>query len=246
MKKSILSLLFAAGIGFVVGLLVILLFMNETVREYVVGAVLFEDYFVYIFVGVWAVGLIVTVIGLMMGRRISMKNKEKVDDPDLLDDWTQRNFYTAQEFSNTGLLLAILSAAVVVTGAVLTEDVSKVVMGIFLVMSVAIIFFAAFVSFYLAGMMHVLYPERDLPSIHDKNYQEKLFEVSDDGERFLILKGLYKSNQTTQMNLLLGVLLLIFVSAATETNQLLAIVVILFIFGMNYMKYSRTLKNEIK
>src|SRR5690606_41275333 len=51
-----------------------------------------------------------------------------------------------------------------------------------------------YTTLFRSGLMKNMYPERDLPSITDKKYAEKLLNVSDDGEKHIMLGGLYKTH----------------------------------------------------
>lgn len=244
MKSAMSRMLVSALFGFIFGGLIILLFMNDTVKEYILGARLIEDYFIYIFSITWLLGVITTVNGMLKSKSIlNRSSREKISDE--LDEWVNRTYYSAQDNATIGLLLGLLTMFVTVTGVVMTEDQNTILVLGMIILAALLLFFTVYVTFYNAGILPKIYPERNIPSINDKDYSTKIFQVSDEGERHLILKGLYKSNQSTQVNIILGVLILMFVSIATETNQLLAITIMLAIFGLNSLSYTSALKKEV-
>lgn len=245
MKNNVTRLLVSAIFGFIFGILGILLFMNDTVQEYILGPKLIEDYFIYVYVVVWMLGFITTVAGLMMIRKIFNKANQNNLDPDELDVWINRTYYRAQDFTTGGLLLSLLTLVVTVTGIILIEETNTTMMLTLIILSIVLLIFSTYAVFYQAQALQKIYPEREIPSVDDKDYSDKLLKVSDEGERHLILTGLYKSNQTAQMSILVGVVFLTIVSIATETNQLLAIIVLLAIFALNAFKYTQVLKKEM-
>lgn len=99
-------------------------------------------------------------------------------------------------------------------------------------------------SFLFAAMTNKLYPERNLPAVSDKNYAEKMLEMADDGERHVMLGGLFKSYQTVNSLLFFAILFLLFYSLATNTSQVVGIIVIAVILIVTNARYSLSIRNK--
>lgn len=245
MKRTTLNLIISAIVGFGLSIGVILLFTNDQVREFVVEGTFINDYYLYILIGVIALGLILLIISFIMGRNILNKNQRAHEETDTLDDWTQRTFYNAQTIGYMGYLLGMLSLALTVTMVVGAVELESYMFWVIIGSSIALVIIATFITVHLAGLLNKIYPERNLPTLNDKDYAKKLLEVSDEGERHMILNGLYEANQFTQLGLLMGVVVLIIIGIATETNQLLGIIILLIILAMNHLKYTQSLKKQL-
>ncbi len=245
MKRTTLNLIISAIVGFGLSIGVILLFTNDQVREFVVEGTFINDYYLYILIGVIALGLILLIISFVMGSNILKRNKQTGEETDALDDWTQRAFYNAQTIGYLGYLLSMLALALTTTMIMSDVEIDSYIVWSVIGASIMLVIIATINTVYLTGLLNKVYPERELPNINDKDYAKKLLEVSDEGERHMILNGLYETNQTTQLSLLMGVVFLIIIGVATETNQLLGIIVLLTILAVNHLKYSGSIKKQL-
>lgn len=94
------------------------------------------------------------------------------------------------------------------------------------------------------GMVSSLYPDRDLPKPGDKKYAEKLMAASDEGERHIMLNGLYKTYNFLQTGLFLGIVILIFYSIITGESQIFSIILIAVILIISHLKYSMEIREK--
>ncbi|WP_223632661.1 DUF3169 family protein [Planococcus sp. 4-30] len=113
-----------------------------------------------------------------------------------------------------------------------------------LLLGFVLIVFSFNISIILPGLMKNMYPERDLPTISDKKYAEKLLNVSDDGEKHVMLGGLYKTHITMNSLLLGAIVLLLFYSMASESSQLFSIFIIIGILAITNMQYQFSIRNK--
>lgn len=88
------------------------------------------------------------------------------------------------------------------------------------------------------------YPNREFPSYNDKKYAKKLFELSDEGERHIMLQGLYSAFSTTNVLLSGSLLLLMFYSVASGESQLFAILIIAIILVIVNTQYFLKIRNR--
>ena len=89
-----------------------------------------------------------------------------------------------------------------------------------------------------------MYPERNLPNPSDKDYADKLFEASDDGEIHVMAKGLYRSTQLTMTLLFISMVAMILYSIITEDSQVFSIIIIGLIMIINQVKYAKEIKER--
>src|SRR5690606_15958658 len=101
-----------------------------------------------------------------------------------------------------------------------------------------------YTTLFRSGLMKNMYPERDLPSITDKKYAEKLLNVSDDGEKHIMLGGLYKTHITMNSLLLGAIVLLLFYSIASDSSQLFSIFIIVGILAITNTQYQFSIRNK--
>ncbi|WP_298827877.1 DUF3169 family protein [uncultured Planococcus sp.] len=113
-----------------------------------------------------------------------------------------------------------------------------------LLLGLVLIIFSFTISIILPGLMKNMYPERNLPTISDKKYAEKLLNVSDDGEKHVMLGGLYKTHITMNSLLLGAIVLLLFYSMASESSQLFSIFIIIGILAITNMQYQFSIRNK--
>lgn len=113
-----------------------------------------------------------------------------------------------------------------------------------MILGIVLIAFSFTISSILPGLTKKMYPERDLPSLSDKQYAEKLLNVSDDGEKHVMLGGLYKTHITMNSLLLGAIVLLLFYSMASDSSQLFSIFIIVGILAITNTQYLFSIRNK--
>jgi len=191
----------------------------------------------------WVNGfLLVVLIGLLLLSFIRYRQIHRLlnqpltgDAEDLADQQMYRWFSDGTLSLN---LVLPLSLTVVSVNLVLDQQPSLVVTG-FIVMVVGLIG-----SIRFQTLVQQMYPERNLPDISETDYALKLLAASDDGEKHVMLEGLYKTHSLVNMLLIVGIILLLFYSLSTSSSQLFSIFVITSILMVSNAKYYLTIRNR--
>ena len=231
MNKSlnlVLRMLVGGAIGF---------FLMYWVLSSPLEGIAFSEY------SLWVNGfLLVVLIGLLLLSFIRYRQIHRLlnqpltgDAEDLADQQMYRWFSDGTLSLN---LVLPLSLTVVSVNLVLDQQPSLVVTG-FIVMVVGLIG-----SIRFQTLVQQMYPERNLPDISETDYALKLLAASDDGEKHVMLEGLYKTHSLVNMLLIVGIILLLFYSLSTSSSQLFSIFVITSILMVSNAKYYLTIRNR--
>lgn len=231
MNKSlnlVLRMLVGGAIGF---------FLMYWVLSSPLEGIAFSEY------SLWVNGfLLVVLIGLLLLSFIRYRQIHRLlnqpltgDAEDLADQQMYRWFSDGTLSLN---LVFPLSLTVVSVNLVLDQQPSLVVTG-FIVMVVGLIG-----SIRFQTLVQQMYPERNLPDISETDYALKLLAASDDGEKHVMLEGLYKTHSLVNMLLIVGIILLLFYSLSTSSSQLFSIFVITSILMVSNAKYYLTIRNR--
>ncbi len=99
-------------------------------------------------------------------------------------------------------------------------------------------------SLVLPTLLPNMYPDRDFPSVGDKDFSDKLLKMSDDGERHVMLGGLYKTYLSMNSLMISAIVVLMFYSVLTGTSQMMGIFTIAVILIIANTKYSSSIRNR--
>lgn len=170
---------------------------------------------------------------------VQMKKKATLiltgDEEDQRDVWQYKRFSDVSLCNVAAFILSIMAAAI----SIITVQPSWL-----LLLSGFAVLVSTFFSVTGSALAQTIYPERELPSPSEKNYAKKLLAVSDEGEKFVMLQGLYKTFNTMNMVLTFSLFLLIIYSVGTGDSQLFSIFVIgLILIGTN-AQYLFTIRNK--
>lgn len=172
-------------------------------------------------------------------RYISIRNLAKQDlsgdEEDAAEGRMYRQYTDASLSSTLAMLFSLASLSLT---ALTAQPVWLMILGIVLIA------FSFTISSILPGLTKKMYPERDLPSLSDKQYAEKLLNVSDDGEKHVMLGGLYKTHITMNSLLLGAIVLLLFYSMASDSSQLFSIFIIVGILAITNTQYLFSIRNK--
>lgn len=229
--KSFLKIVLALGIGFLVGFLIIeLLYGNVTALD-------FSNLYFWlsILLLLLSVGLIIFVC--LTSNILLKKNKQQAKNlnEDELDRFKYNTFNQLTAASTTALVMSLVALAIQILNAEI----------MWLIITSGIIFtITVILSIFVGGIINSLYPERNLPNPSDKDYADKLFEASDDGEIHVMAKGLYRSTQLTMTLLFISMVAMILYSIITEDSQVFSIIIIGLIMIINQVKYAKEIKER--
>ncbi|WP_342491198.1 DUF3169 family protein [Bacillus sp. FSL R5-0422] len=151
------------------------------------------------------------------------------DEEDELEAKQYRTFTDSTLANTVSTILSIIAIGM----AIVTE------LPIWLILVNVALFIITIISSYVAlSVLKLVYPNRNLPSPTDKDYNKKLLAISDEGEKHVMLGGLFHTYQ--MMNILLtgAMFILIVYSLGANHSQLFSIIVIgivLILLNANYM-----------
>lgn len=176
------------------------------------------------------IGIILILATLVYYYQLKKSSQKEAygEEEDALDEWKYKKFGDFSLFLHAALIINLFFVCM----SILTEAPMWVITasGVLLVVSLGL-------SFIMPSFVRRLYPERAFPAIDDKDYAKKLLEISDEGERHVMLQGLYKSFNSVNLLLLVGMLLLLFYSLATGSSQLFGITIIAVILLLTNVQY---------
>jgi len=109
-------------------------------------------------------------------------------------------------------------------------------------------FFTLLGSFVLSyafnALLPVMYPDRTLPKLSNPDYAQRLLELSDDGEKHVMLQGLYRTNITSSALMIFAIIVLLAYSLMTGDSQLFSIFVLSFIMVFTNIQYIRIIRTK--
>ncbi|EKF34742.1 DUF3169 family protein [Bacillus xiamenensis] len=162
-----------------------------------------------------------------MKKRVSLSVSG--DEEDELEAKQYRTFTDVTLANTVSTILSIIAIGM----AIVTEQ------PLWLILINAALFIITIISSYVAlSVLKLVYPNRPLPSPSDKDYGKKLLAISDEGEKHVMLDGLFHTHQ--MMNILLtgAMFILIVYSLGANHSQLFSIIIIglvLIILNAYYM-----------
>lgn len=229
--KSAFKFLISGIIGFAAGYIVLELFMGRTT-----GEMLNTVYF-------WLSNvLVITAICLIIfsfikkKKLMSMHNdKNRSMDEDNYDIYRYNAVNDILSATNAAMILSMISLAV--------QAVTPSVLWI-IILTVLLVLVTTSMNMKSAGLMSILYPERNFPKPSDKDYNKKLFEASDEGEIIIMANGLYKSYTLMTILLFSSLVVLIFYSIITGESQIFSIILIGFTLIISQLKYAGEIREK--
>ncbi|MGE6630620.1 DUF3169 family protein [Bacillus sp. NPDC077027] len=157
------------------------------------------------------------------------------EEEDTLDEWQYKKYSDVTLANNSSTFLSIIAISI----AVITQQ------HIWLIVITGILFVTATICTYVAGsVLTLVYPERHLPKVSDVNYSKKLLETSDEGERHVMLEGLYFTFQSMNILLIGAMFILTLYSIGSNHSQLFSIIIIGLILTILNAKYILRIRNR--
>lgn len=168
------------------------------------------------------------VFSFIIANKIKkIANKELVGEAeDEAEEVMNKLLYDFSFGTNIGAIIAMVAMSLSVMAMNFTLIIAGIVAS----------FFSYYMTSYMMTLMKLAYPERELPEISDKDFSKKLLEASDDGERHIMLQGLYKVYSFANAAFLFAIMGLALYSVVTDDSQLFSIIVIsIILVTMNGM-----------
>lgn len=184
------------------------------------------------------IAVLLLVFSMVTIQRVKRKAKLQLrgEEEDELDSKQYKSYSDITLGSVVAMVLSVVATAI----AVITEQPIWVV-----VAAGATLIGAIVISIITPGLIKLIYPERDLPKPGEKDYAKKLLAVSDEGERHVMLEGLYRTHNTMNLALFIALLLLMIYSVSTGVSQLFAIFVVALILIIANVQYTFSIRNKI-
>ncbi|QWS50515.1 DUF3169 family protein [Bacillus sp. JNUCC-24] len=162
-----------------------------------------------------------------MKKRVSLSVSG--DEEDELEAKQYRTFTDLTLANTVSTIFSIVAIGI----AIVTEQ------PLWLILVNAALFIVSIISSYISiSVLKLVYPNRNLPSLSDKEYSKKLLAISDEGEKHVMLGGLFHTYQMMNILLTSAMFILIVYSLGTNHSQLFSIMVIgvvLIILNANYV-----------
>lgn len=151
------------------------------------------------------------------------------DEEDELEAKQYRTFTDSTLANTVSTILSIIAIGI----TIVTEQ------PLWLILVNAALFIVTIISSYAAvSVLTLVYPNRNLPNPSDKDYSKKLLAISDEGEKHVMLGGLFHTYQMMNILLTSAMFILIVYSLGANHSQLFSIMVIgivLIILNANYV-----------
>ncbi|MCM3587833.1 DUF3169 family protein [Mesobacillus maritimus] len=184
---------------------------------------------------------LVVIICLMFARfNVHKAEKSSVIKVDIKVEDThqvslERMAYTALTSIQVALSLSFTASLV---GFLLLRDTQPDI-----VLWSLILLVVSFLSLFPSEkMIRITNPNFNFPNPQSKNYEQEFFNQFDDGEKYVMLKGLYKLYSLVTWGLVLLAFILMFYSAFTGDSQLVSIIGIGVLLLLIQVSYTISLK----
>lgn len=197
----------------------------------------FSAYTDIIVIGLYT--LILTLLGwsYIKHRQIKRINQRvfEGEEEDEVEQIKYKKFIDYALFVQSSSVISVLALCLALLHM---ESITLIVLGFV----ISVVSFSG--SFFMNNLMQLVYSDRNIPKISDPQYAEKLLESSDEGEKHVILNGLYRSHNLLSTLLIIGIVASTIYSIVSENSQIFSIVVMSIILLVTNGKYSLSVRNK--
>ncbi|WP_462421357.1 DUF3169 family protein [Salinicoccus sp. Marseille-QA3877] len=194
---------------------------------------------IYYWIGVvtLATSILLAIVSVYLYRQLKTVSSDytKYMDMDAYDIYRYNKYNDLQVINTMAMMLSIIALSIFMI--IEFHFIWVLISGVTYLVTL-------YLTIVQSGIISSLYPDRDLPKPGDKKYAEKLLAASDEGERHIMLNGLYKTHNFVQMGLFLGIVILIFYSIITGESQIFSIILIAVILIISQLKYSMEIREK--
>lgn len=180
-------------------------------------------------------GLIVWGFSRVQRIRRLIKQPLTGDEEDEAEGFMYQSYSDGSLASTLTIILSLTS-----TSFILLTDQSPS----FLIVTLLALAAGSILSYSLNTLLPIMYPERSLPKLSDPDYAQRLLELSDDGEKHVMLQGLYKTNISTTSLMTFAIILLLVYSIVTGDSQLFSIFVVTLIMIFTNVQYMHIIRSK--
>lgn len=225
MKYIIKNFLIGGVIGFFVAMFILMMMNDMTIHP------------VAVFNGLAVIIVILIGISLIFILQIMSGIKQDVSGEE--EDELDRKLYIKS--SDTGMLI---NSTIIFSVILLSMSIIESLQLMNTVIAILLIFAAVILQYYQSSLYMKMYPERDMPSMNDSDYAEKLVNIADDGERFVILQGMMKAYNMYTLLLIVAIIISTIYSLFSEEHQMFSIVLMGLILIVSNGAYFITIRKK--
>ena len=207
---------------------------------FIISNVAYIDLFKFTEPIVWilyAISLLLLIMAFVVYRQVDHLNKQSFtgDEEDEVEALKYKKFCDYNILSHISMVTSLLGLGLIVLTTAST---------LLAFSGVALIFLALMFQLFVSVLLQKVYPDRDLPNVSESNYAEKLLAVSDDGERFVMLQGLYKSFNLFNLLIIFAIIGAIIYSLYSDHSQIFSIVLMCLVLLLTNMRYYLSIRNH--
>ncbi|HWL24117.1 MAG TPA: DUF3169 family protein [Ureibacillus sp.] len=224
--KQVIFILLSAAVGFFTSILVLKGFKYDFSH-------LAEPFQIGLLISI----LILLFISFVKYTQIKNLSRKEVegDEEDEVDVLIYKKYTDFSLLVQSSLILSIL---------VMCAAITTTLQLIYIVLGIVALIISFLFSIRSVQLLKVAYPDRNIPSTSEKNFAEKLLAISDEGERHVLLIGLYKSYFLFTTALIIGIVLAALYSLSSGNSQLFSIIIMSLVLLMTHGKYSMAIRNK--
>ncbi|MCM3443466.1 MULTISPECIES: DUF3169 family protein [Bacillaceae] len=181
--------------------------------------------------------LILIAMSIFRYKKIKSFNLQNFsgDKEDEIEDKKYKMFADYSLFANIGFVLSILALSL---SFITTQSIILTVTSIFLIV------ITYFLIQYMMHLMKYVYPERKFPNTSEAKNAQNILNYADDGEKHVILDGLYKSHSLLNFSLIAAITLSTIYSLTREDPQTFSIILMTMVLLVVNSKYLFVIRNK--
>ena len=205
--------------GFITGLIIYVLFKSE--KSHTVWSIEnVAEPLIFILATITVLFTILAVVYIILIKQ-KIKMVTTGEEEDKRDEWVFKKYSELNTISISVFILALTTFTFI---ASTNKNPSIFILFIEFLMIIALS-----IPLFSNRLAKVVYKNRDIPNQFDKHYMQKMLATADEGERYIILEGLYKTYNLMNVLLPVSMVLLTIYAGITGDSQLFAILLIAII-----------------
>lgn len=184
-----------------------------------------------------AISTILIAMSIFRFQKIKLLSTQNFsgDEEDEVEDRKYKMFADYSLYANSSFVLSILALSLsLITNQNLIMTIS----------SILLLIITYFLIHYMEHLMQKVYPERNIPSTSDPDYAKSVLDIADDGEKHVILDGLYKSQSLLNISLIAAITLSTIYSVSREDSQTFSIILMAVVLLVVNSKYLLVVRNR--
>lgn len=184
-----------------------------------------------------AVSIILIALSIFRSQKIKSLNTQNFsgDEEDEVEDRKYKMFADYSLFANSSFVLSVLALSL---SLITTQNLMLTIA------SMCLLIITFIFIYYMGHLMQQVYPERNLPSTSDPDYAKSLLDIADDGEKHVILDGLYKSHSLLNISLVAAIILSTVYSVTRDDSQIFSIILMAAVLLVVNSKYLLVVRNK--